>query len=178
MVTREFAGGEGHYDRDWLWRVLCEAQPAGQIDTSGTQILHPGLARGKLVGGCLPMLTSSLATEYELDTRDAILFIEDYASKPYQIDRMLTHLQLAGKLDGVRGLIFGEMTDCIQHADQGYTIEDVIKACVGDLNIPALFGLRSGHSDVRNLVLPFGVEARLDCSGPGAILSIEESAVG
>lgn len=177
MVTREFAGGEGHYDREWLWRVLCRAKPAGPMDTSGTQILRPGRARGRLVGGCLPMLTSSLATEYELDTRDAILFIEDYGSKPYQIDRMLTHLRAAGKFESVRGFVFGEMTDCIQHPDQGYTIVDVIEAGIGDLNVPVLFGVRSGHSEVGNLVLPLGVEAVLDCSGPQATFSIEEPAV-
>lgn len=178
MVTREFAGGEGHYDRAWLVRVLCQAQPAGQMDTSGTHILHPGVARGKVVGGCLPMLTSSLGTAYELDTRDVVLFMEDYASKPYQIDRMLTHLRAAGKLDSIRGLVFGEMTACVQHPEQGYTIEDVIADCVGDLNVPVLVGLRSGHSDDRNLVLPLGVEATLDCSGARAIFSIDESAVG
>ncbi|MBI3951941.1 MAG: LD-carboxypeptidase [Acidobacteria bacterium] len=177
MVTREFAGGEGQYDRDLLLRVLCRAEPAGEIDTAGARILHPGATRGKLVGGCLPMLAGSLATECELDTRDAILFIEDYASKPYQIDRMLTHLQAAGKLDHVRGLIFGEMTDCIQHPEQGYAIVDVIEACVGDLNAPVLFGLRSGHSDNRNLVLPLGVEVTLDCSSANATLTMEEPAV-
>jgi muramoyltetrapeptide carboxypeptidase len=123
------------------------------------------------------MLTCSLATEYELDTRDTILFLEDYASKPYQIDRMLNHLRLAGKFDQVRGLVFGEMTDCAQHPDQGYTIIDVIESCIEGLSMPVLFGVRSGHSDIGNLVLPLGVEASLDCSGTEAALSIEESAV-
>jgi muramoyltetrapeptide carboxypeptidase len=177
MVTREFAGGESQYDRNWLLRVLGRSQPAGDIDVTGSQVLNPGAARGRLVGGCLPMLTGSLATEYELDTRDAILFIEDYASKPYQVDRMLTHLRAAGRLDRVRGLIFGEMTDCVQHPGQGYTIVDVINACVGDLDVPILFGLRSGHSDERNLVLPMGVEVALECTPEKIALSIEESAV-
>ncbi|RMG54537.1 MAG: LD-carboxypeptidase [Acidobacteria bacterium] len=177
MVTREFARGEPHYDRHWLWRVLGEARAPGRVDTTGTRILRPGAARGKLVGGCLPMLTSSLGTEYELDARGALLFIEDYASKPYQIDRMLTHLRAAGKLADVRGLIFGEMKDCTQHPDQGYTIVDVIVDCVGDLKVPILFGLRSGHSDHNNLVLPLGVEATLDCQGTEAVLSIDEPAV-
>jgi muramoyltetrapeptide carboxypeptidase len=90
---------------------------------------------------------------------------------------MLTHLRAAGQLSRVRGLIFGEMTDCVQHPDQGYTIVDVIEACVGDLNVPVLFGLRSGHSDDRNLVLPLGVQVTLDCSASKAILSIDEPAV-
>jgi len=178
MVTREFAGGEDQYDRELLLRVLCQPQAAGEVDLSGTQVLHPGVARGRLVGGCLPMLTSSLGTSYELDSQDAILFIEDYASKPYQVDRMLTQLRAAGKLDGVRGLIFGEMTECVQHPEQEYTIVDVIQECVSDLAVPVLVGVRSGHSDVRNQVLPLGIEVSLDCSkGSTAILTIEEPAV-
>jgi muramoyltetrapeptide carboxypeptidase len=178
MVTREFAGGEAQYDRDLLWRVLCQAQPAGQVDLTGTEVLRPGVARGRLVGGCLPMLISSLRTSYELETQEAILFIEDYASKPYQVDRMIMQLRAAGKLDRVRGLIFGEMTDCIQHPQQGYTIIDVIEGCLADLRIPTLFGVRSGHSEVRNQVLPLGVEVTLNCPDDAeATLTIEDSAV-
>ena len=87
------------------------------------------------------------------------------------------HLRCAGKLTQVRGMIFGEMTDCVQHVDQGYTILDVINACTADLEIPILFGVRSGHSELGNLVLPLGVEVTLDCSGPSATLSLNESAV-
>lgn len=177
MVTREFAGGSQHYDGDLLNRVLCRAAPAGHVDTRGTRILRRGVAQGRLVGGCLPMVTCSLATAYELDTRDTILFLEDYASKPYQVDRMLIHLRLAGKLEHVRGVIFGEMTDCVQHPDQGYSIIEVIESCLEGLPVPILFGLRSGHSDLGNLVLPVGVEVRLDCSGAEAVFSIEEAAV-
>jgi muramoyltetrapeptide carboxypeptidase len=120
------------------------------------------------------MLTGSLGTRYEFDSSDSILFIEDYASKPYQIDRMLTQLRDAGKLKAARGLIFGEMTDCQQHPDQGYSIADVIKDRTDDLGIPVLIGLRSGHSDVKNVVLPFGVQATLDCGNTSVM--IEEAA--
>jgi muramoyltetrapeptide carboxypeptidase len=178
MVTREFADGEIQYDRELLLRVLCQAQAAGEVDLSGAQVLHPGVAHGRLVGGCLPMLTSSIGTSYELDAREAILFIEDYASKPYQVDRMLTQLRAAGKLTSARGLVFGEMTECVQHPEQGYTIIDVIQECVSDLVVPVLFGVRSGHSDVRNQVLPLGVEVTMDCSkSSAAVLTIEEPAV-
>lgn len=177
MVTREFAAGAGHYDDELLWRVLGRAEPVGEIDTSGTTILSPGQAKGRLVGGCLTLLTSSVGTDYEFDATEAILLLEDYRAKPYQIDRMLTHLRQAGKLRQVRGLIFGEMTGCVQHEAQGYTIEDVIRDCVGDLGVPVLFGLRSGHSDWGNLVLPLGVEATLECASSRPCFVIEEAAV-
>ena len=86
---------------------------------------------------------------------------EDVNAKPYQVDRMLMHLKLAGKLDGVRGLIFGEMLDCRQSPDQPYTLQEVITRVVGDLGVPVAFGLRSGHVTRGNITLPLGVRAKL-----------------
>jgi muramoyltetrapeptide carboxypeptidase LdcA involved in peptidoglycan recycling len=67
------------------------------------------------------------------------------------------------------------MIDCVQHADQGYRIQDVLAECTADLNIPVMFGLPSGHSPRGNLTLPLGVTATLD-AGRG-VLSIDEAAV-
>ena len=93
----------------------------------------------------LSILVASLGTPYEIQTAGTILFIEDIAAKPYQIDRMLMQLKLAGKLDEVRGIVFGEMVDCTQNKDQRYSLQDVILRVVGDLAVPVAFGLRSGH---------------------------------
>ncbi|MGH9586308.1 MAG: S66 peptidase family protein, partial [Acidobacteriaceae bacterium] len=79
----------------------------------GLRILKPSHASGILYGGCLTILTASLGTRYAPQTEGKLLFIEDVAAKPYQIDRMLRQLILAGKLDGVQGIIFGEMLDCV-----------------------------------------------------------------
>ncbi|GBC77141.1 putative murein peptide carboxypeptidase [bacterium HR08] len=174
MVAREFADGPGHYDEELLRRTLMRAEPIGEIDTSGAAVLSPGVARGRLTGGCLSLLVSTLGTPYEFDATDAILFLEDYAAKPYQVDRMLTQLRDSGKLRTVRGLIFGEMTECVQHPHQDYTLVEVIRDRLADLGVPILFGVRSGHSDNRNQVLPFGVRATLD--GDRAKLIIEEAA--
>jgi len=127
MVAREFADGPGHYDEELLRRTLMRAEPIGEIDTSGVAVLSPGVATGRLTGGCLSLLVSTLGTPYEFDATDAILFLEDYAAKPYQVDRMLTQLRDSGKLRAVRGLIFGEMTECVQHPHQDYTLVDVIR---------------------------------------------------
>ena len=88
---------------------------------------------------------------------------------------MLQHLKLAGKLDTVRGFVFGEMVDCIQTKNQGYTLQEVITDCIGFLNLPILFGLKIGHTERQNITLPLGVEVELDCFAPS--LSILESAV-
>jgi len=122
------------------------------------------------------MLAESLGTPYEIDTRETILFIEDLAAKPYQIDRMLMHLKLAGKLAGVRGIIFGEMLDCVQAPKQGYTLEEVVMRVVGELNIPVAYGLRSGHVSGGNITLPLGVRAALKVDSSGVRLEFLESA--
>ncbi len=122
------------------------------------------------------MLVESLGTPYEIRTEDTVLFVEDIASKPYQIDRMLMHLKLAGKLQSVRGLIFGEMLDCVQAPNQGYTLEEVVMRIVGELGIPVAYGLRSGHVSHQNITLPIGVSTLLNVGGTGVTLEILEPA--
>jgi muramoyltetrapeptide carboxypeptidase len=137
----------------------------------------PGQAEGKLYGGCLSMLVASLGTPYEIRTEDAILFVEDVASKPYQIDRMLMQLKLAGKLAAVRGIVFGVMRDCAAPAGAGYDLCQVLHSVVADLGIPVAFGLNSGHVDSNNLTLPLGIRATLSVKEEAAILQLMEPAV-
>ena len=122
------------------------------------------------------MLVESLGTPYEIHTEGTILFVEDIAAKPYQIDRMLMHLNLAGKLKDVRGMIFGEMLDCTQAANQGYTLEEVVMRVVGELGIPVAYGLRSGHVSHQNITLPIGVSVVLNVGGTGVTLEVLEPA--
>jgi muramoyltetrapeptide carboxypeptidase len=119
---------------------------------------------------------ASLGTSYEIHTAGTILFIEDIATKPYQIDRMLMQLKLAGKFNGVRGIVFGEMLDCVQTQNQGYTLQEVILRIVGGMGIPVAYGLRSGHVTRKNITLPIGVRAGLKVSGGRAQLKILEAA--
>ena len=141
-------------------------------------MLHPGNGQqvtGRLLGGCLSLITAMMGTPDELDTRGALLFLEDTATRPYALDRMLQQLKLAGKFAEVRAVVFGEMTDCVQHAEQGYTIKEVLAECTADLNVPVMFGLPSGHSPRGNRTLPLGVTATLDTAR--GVLSIDEAAV-
>lgn len=178
MAAKDLAGGEEHYDRETLIKALTGAAPLGEIKSNKIEMLHRGAGArvtGRLLGGCLSLITAMMGAPDELDTRGSILFLEDTATRPYSIDRMLQQLKLAGKFDEVRGIVFGEMTDCVQHAEQGYRIQDILAECTADLNIPVMFGLPSGHSTRGNLTLPLGVTATLD---PGrGILSIDEAAV-
>ncbi len=89
---------------------------------------------------------------------------------------MLMQLKLAAKLSGVRGIVFGEMLDCVQAPNQGYTLEEVIMRIVGDLGVPVAYGLRSGHVSQQNITLPMGVNARLEVNGSGVTLDFLEPA--
>ena len=99
------------------------------------------------------------------------------AAKPYQIDRMLMQLKLAGKFEGVRGIVFGEMRDCLQTANQDYSLQDVIQRIVGPLGIPVAYGVRSGHVTAGNITLPIGVRARLTVRDHHVSLKILEASV-
>ena len=124
------------------------------------------------------MLVASLGTPFEIMTDNTLLFLEDIAAKPYQVDRMLTQLRLADKLIGVRGIIFGEMLDCRQPGGQDYTLQQVIVRALRGVNpdVPIVYGLKSGHVSSGNIMLPLGVEAELVATAAGAELKILEPA--
>jgi len=102
-----------------------------------------------------------LGTPYEPQTEDKLLFLEDTGVKPYQVDRMLWQLLQAGKLDGVRGIVFGEMLDCTSPGAHPGLLEEVILRVLAGFRGPIAFGLRCGHVSHSNVTLTFGVEAEL-----------------
>jgi len=176
MVAKDWAHDNGVDFSSWqqaisspsAWDVALGADARGLVE---------GEADGILYGGCLSLLVASIGTPYEIKMAGRILFLEDVAAKPFQVDRMLMQLKLAGFLDRVRGMVFGEMLDCVQTANQGYTLQDVIMRVVGDLGVPVAIGIRSGHVTSRNITLPFGVKAKLTVRGEHVGLRILESAV-
>lgn len=179
MVAKDFARSDGVDVASWeaaLTRASDWTLNFGP--DSGAKALLPGSAEGVLYGGCLSMLVASLGTPYEIHTMGTILFLEDTGEKPYQIDRMLMQLKLAGKFAGVRGMVFGEMLDCPQNSnkDKDYTLEAVLLRAIGDLGVPAAYGLRSGHVSHGNITLPFGVRASLNVERKEGSLRILESA--
>jgi muramoyltetrapeptide carboxypeptidase len=179
MVTKDFARQDGIDTSSWTAAISGLSEWCLDLGSdSGVKPLVEGGAEGLLYGGCLSMLVASLGTAYEVQTEGAILFIEDIAAKPYQIDRMLMQLKLAGKLAGVRGIVFGEMLECAQNHGQGYTLEEVVVRVVSELRVPVAYGLRSGHVSRRNITLPLGVRTRLTVSRAGITLKILEAATG
>ena len=176
MVAKDWLHEDGVDLSSWQAAVSKSASwdvPIG-ADVSG---LVDGEGEGVLYGGCLSILVASLGTLYEIKTANTILFLEDLAAKPFQVDRMLMQLKLAGCLDEVRGIIFGQMLDCVQTANQGYTLQEVVTRIVGDLGVPVAFGLKSGHVTSDNITLPFGVPAKLTVRSGQVALKMLGSAV-
>jgi len=175
MVTKDFATPDGMELSSWQNAVGGAA--TWSIPTDEVQVLKEGSAQGKLYGGCLSMLAASLGTPFAIHTDDTILFIEDIAAKPFQIDRMLIQLRMAGKLERVRGFVFGEMVDCVQPGGQDYTLQEVILRVLENYDVPVIYGLRSGHVSRSNITLPLGVQAELIANSSGITLRIKESSV-
>ncbi|MEW9670282.1 LD-carboxypeptidase [Ammoniphilus sp. 3BR4] len=123
-----------------------------------------GVAEGRLVGGNLCLLVATLGTAFEVDTKDKILFIEDIGEEPYSIDRMLTQLKLAGKLQQAKGLLFTDFSEAEPKPDKPtLTLEQVLHDLIRPLGIPSYYGLKSGHCQP-NLTLPIGVKARINAT--------------
>jgi muramoyltetrapeptide carboxypeptidase len=178
MVAKDWAHEAG-VDRP-SWQAALGGTGAWDLnldENSGAPGLVSGSAEGILYGGCLSILVASLGTPYEINTAGTILFLEDVAAKPFQVDRMLMQLKLAGKLNDVRGIMFGEMRDCMQTTTQGYTLEEVTLRIVRDLGVPVAYGVRSGHVTARNITLPIGVRAALTVQDAKVNLKILEAAV-
>ena len=171
MVAQQIA--RGHYDRKSLLGVLGSGEPFGRLDAPAIETLHSGAAEGRILGGCLSLVASLAGTPFLPSFRDAILFLEDTQTKPYQIDRMMTQLRLSGLLDGVRGIVFGEMPDCDQHPEQGYSLPQMLRDWTEGLRIPVLFGFPCGHTRSAAVTLPLGARVRLDGDG----LTLLEGAV-
>jgi muramoyltetrapeptide carboxypeptidase len=173
MVAKDIAGGT--FDEE-SWRSALQGASNWTVPSSGIEVLRTGKAAGRLYGGCLSIMVASLGTPFEIQTEDTILFIEDIAEKPFRIDRMLMQLQLAGKLDSVRGFVFGEMLDCAPPKGETYTLQQVIMRVLAPYNVPVVYGLKSGHVARGNITLPIGVQAELEADVSGGALKIVEAA--
>lgn len=175
MVATSIRRGSEGYDRDLFRRVLFEGEAVG-YDMTGVTALREGTAEGRIRGGCLSLLAASIGTPWPVSAAGSILVVEDILCRPYQIDGMLTQLKQAGALDGVQGFVFGEMPGCMQHPDQGYTLEEVIQEVLAGFDVPIVFGFPTGHSEKPNAIVPLGVAAELTV-GSGISFRLLESAV-
>jgi muramoyltetrapeptide carboxypeptidase len=140
------------------------------------QTLHPGTARGRLLGGNLTVLTSLVGSGYLPDWDGCILFLEDVEEAPYRIDRMLTQLRLAGILQKAKAVIWGNCTDCkVGESFGSLTVTEVLQDHLLPLGVPAWRGAMIGHVE-RQFTLPVGIEVEVD-AGAGTVRMVEPAVV-
>jgi len=126
---------------------------------------HPlnrqGNAEGRLIGGNLSVLMGLRGSKYDLPYKDNVLFIEDIAEKPYQIDRMMQNLRFSGTLAELSGLVVGQFSDCDEDPLMKQTIAEIIGGAVSDYGYPVCFNFPAGHVDY-NLPLLMGSKSNLN----------------
>lgn len=156
-----------YYNSCVFGRTLRELMnPAGQE----IKTLVKGSCEGELTGGNLSLLSSSLGTPYEIDTRGKILFIEEVEEEPYKIDRMLLQLKLAGKFSDCAGVILGAFTDCVpSRPDRSLSLTQIFEELVADEGKPAVYDLACGHC-MPTMSLPLGARVALDAENRRVII--------
>lgn len=162
-----------------FFKAVTTPSPLGTIPPAPgvkAKFINPGRARGRLLGGNLSLVAATLGTPYEIDTRGAILFLEEVNEKPYRVDRLLHQLSLAGKLRVAAGLVFGECVGCEdedEDNDHSFTLPEVLRETAEGLQIPCFYGLGAGHG-ASKATLPLGVAAEMDAEK--CLLTITEPA--
>lgn len=132
-----------------------------------------GIAEGQLIGGNLALLHNVSGTSSDFTTKGKILFLEDVDEYLYSIDRMMVHLDRAGKLKDLSGLIVGHFSDIKDNAIPfGKDAYEIIAEHSGKYNYPVCYGFPTGH-EPDNLALVCGRKARLEVTDQGTSLTYD-----
>jgi muramoyltetrapeptide carboxypeptidase len=170
MLAVEMFDKMNPFTEYFFWRILTSPHPFGNVSNPDKKPLKILLSHskkvqvtGRLLGGNLSMIVSTMGTMFQPNFHHHILFFEEVGEEPYRIDRMLTQLKLAGILQAIRALLIGSLINCVP-ADKtkpSLDIGEILAELMGDLKIPVLSGLTYGHLP-RKLTIPIGLNARID----------------
>ena len=176
------------YTLNHFKRAIFHSEPIGKLTNPEeareirprhiTRTIRGGTARGRLIGGNLTLISTTMGTPFEIQTDGKLLFLEDVDEQPYSMDRMLTQLRLAGKFKNIAGLIIGECSGCAPRDykpsfESTFSLGEVLQNILGELKVPVMTGLTIGHTEDQ-LTLPLGVMAAMDADKME--LTIEEPA--
>jgi muramoyltetrapeptide carboxypeptidase len=164
------------YDRESLLAAIGKTDGGWTLKLRG-ETMASGEAEGRVLGGCLTLVETTLGTPWELDTKGSILLLEDRGMKPWQVDRALMHLKQAGKFEGVRGIVLGEFPDGGPLMSGSASVRDVCARILGELGVPIVYGAAVGHTPRPMLTVPLGVRARLRAQGEGQLEILEPAVV-
>lgn len=158
MPVTELCAGADSYTMNGLKTALFtdSCHTLKNPDGVPMETLVAGCAHGTLTGGNLSLVSSSLGTCYEIDTRGKILFLEDVDEEPYRIDGMLNHLRAAGKFRDCAGIMLGYFTNCsAKEGEPSLTLAQIAKELIVPEQKPAVMGVACGHS-LPTMSLPMG----------------------
>lgn len=156
-----------------LMTAMTNPRPVTKIGREMARAVRPGRVTGRLTGGNLSLVQQTIGTSYEIDTRDAILFLEETFDPMSVADERLVHLRAAGLLNHVRGVVFGQLSLDRSEEDE---FEDFLLDLLADLDIPILMDFPAGH-EVPNLTLPLGTEVELVAEGTTGWLAYRDDAL-
>ncbi|MBP7216692.1 MAG: LD-carboxypeptidase [Candidatus Omnitrophica bacterium] len=173
VVSDEIYEGMNNITLDYLLDAITVPKAIGELRFPHLKTIREGKATGILVGGNLSMIVNSLATPYEFETDQKILYLEDIGEDLEVLDSYLMQLKLAGKLKKIKGLVFGRMIDCIDESGEKYKMQDIINDILHDVDVPTLYGFPSGHTEEGeiDITLPFGVSVTLDADDPHLVIN-------
>lgn len=141
-----------------LFRLLESPEPPPPL--TGTATYVPGTAEGPLLGGNLSLVTRLLGTPFLPELDGAVLLLEDVGERPYRLDRMWTHLRLAGVFERISGIVLGDFTEC-EEKNGTYSSADVLRSLAQEAGVPCAAGFPIGHGAI-NQPVPLGTSVRLD----------------
>lgn len=175
FLRKTFAG----YEEDCLLKALCDSRPLGEIvpfeGAPAMEGLVGGCAEGELTGGNLALVCSLLGTPWEIDTRGKVLLLEDTDEPVYRIDRMLSQLRLAGKLEDAAAVVLGQFTNITaKDPKRTFRLEEIFEAVVAPVGKPTVLNAPFGHG-TKKATLPLGARAAVD--GSRGTVTVIESAV-
>ena len=120
---------------------------------------------GVLTGGNMAIIVTTLGTQYEIDTKGKILFLEDVDEEIGSLNRMLTHLKYAGKFSDCKAVVFGNFVVCkntYTKENQHYELMELLKDFFADYDKPVIYGMESGHKKPYMFTLPLGAKCSIN----------------
>ncbi len=156
----------------YLFQMISSGEALGEIKSKSIKSLRPGKATGRLVGGNMSMFMNMIGTHHDMDTDGKIIFFEEVGEDKEIIDDYFVRLKLAGKLDRIKGIIFGKMTDCVEPSNIS-TLRSMLDDVLGDISVPVVYDFPSGHVGVSdlNVTIPLGVSVTVDADEAKVIIN-------
>ncbi len=147
-------------------------------DLDQPTVIAQGKARGRLVGGNFSLIAATMGTPYEIDCKNKILFVEDVGEAPYRIDRFLSTMRLAGKLDELNGVILGKFTRTEKEGDEPseFSVEGIMQQYFADADYPVIYNFPVGHFK-QNATMPVGTMCELQADEEGCKVRLLEDPV-